>query len=137
MANLVEIKLRHARHYVEVAAYAEQCYRQGGINQEEGLAFFDTERPQIDAAWTWVRSQPRENGEIAILLNAFAYATIEIGDLRYAKAHERIPQLEAALAVLPPDADPQLEAAWLGNLGLAYYCLGNIRQAITYHERHL
>lgn len=134
--SLFTARLRHARHYVEVAAEAELRYRQGGIGQLDGLARFDQERAQIDAAWLWARTQPPSE-DVDVLLSSFAYATVEIGDLRYGKRDERIPQLEAALAAARRWEATELAAAWLGNLGLAYHYSGELRVAIAYHAQHL
>lgn len=129
-------KLRHAQHYVDAASRAETLFKQGGAGQQAGLALFDQERPQIDAAWFWTRAQPPSE-EIDALLNSFAYATVEIGDLRYNKRAERIPQLQAALEAARRWNATELIAAWFGNLGLAYHYSGDLHTALVYHAQHL
>jgi tetratricopeptide (TPR) repeat protein len=130
------VRLRHARHYVEVAAAARTLYLKGGATTLRGLALFDQERSHIDAGWNWALAHAGDQDADA-LLRDYAEAGEYIGDLRYDDRHERIPQLEAAVAAARRRNDRNAEGARLGNLGTTYTALGDARQAISYHEQHL
>jgi tetratricopeptide (TPR) repeat protein len=131
-------RLRHAQHYASVAAEAEEQYRRGGKYVLLGLTLFDGERANIDAGWQWAREQTGgASQEIDALLLDYADATVYIGDLRYDKRRERIPQLEAALGAARRLKDRGAEGVALGNLGAAYADLGEIGKAIQYHEQLL
>ena len=136
------VRLRHAQYYALIAAGADELYKQGGENVLLGLKLFDMERANIDAGWNWAREQAEEqpesmSQEIGEILLAYANATIYVGDLRYDKRRERIPQLEAALEAARRLSHKEAEGGTLGNLGLAYADLGEPRKAIQYHEQHL
>jgi tetratricopeptide (TPR) repeat protein len=49
-------RLRHAHHYAAVANQAKDLSHAGHEHLLQGLALFDRERQQIDAAWEWLRS---------------------------------------------------------------------------------
>src|SRR4051812_4519189 len=96
MPRLYDAQLRHAQHYARIAARAERdLYLEG--DAQAGLTLFDQERPQIDAGWGWAYTRAGEPNADALLMD-YADATVYIGDLRYDKRRERVPQLEAALA---------------------------------------
>ncbi|GAB4210809.1 MAG: hypothetical protein OHK0022_44510 [Roseiflexaceae bacterium] len=59
------------------------------------------------------------------------------GDLRYAKQAERIPQLEQALQAARRTGNQAAQGAFLGNLGGAYFALGDARRAIEFHHQSL
>ena len=89
--------LRHARHYVQRCAHAEQQYPDG--KQESGLALFDHERAQIDVAWSRLVSKVHvSDTNTHLLILTYADATASIGEIRYRLHEERIPRLEAQLA---------------------------------------
>src|SRR4051812_16863536 len=128
MPSFRSAKLRHAHHYVQVAAHAEQTYRDG--RQEAGLAHFDGERGQIDTSWDWVLQQD-SSLEIDQLLLTYGDATASIGEIRYRLREERIARLEAQIA-----AAQRLDRKWeegqaLGNLALTLAYLGDYEQAIA------
>jgi hypothetical protein len=97
MPRWYDAQLRHAKHYSRVASRIEKRYLRGGEAVRDALAQFDQERAQIDAGWGWVRAQASLPDADTLLLD-YADATTYVGDLRYNKRRERIPQLEAALA---------------------------------------
>ncbi len=129
-------RLRHARHYITVAAEAERQYRSGGESIGAGLALFDRERANLDAARHWLQAHTGDD-EIDALLIADADATANIGDLRYSKRDERIPQLEAALGAAERSGRRDAQGSLLGNLGLAYFALGEARRAFDFYQQAL
>ncbi len=129
------VRLRHAQFYCEVAAAADTLFHHGGESTLAGLQFFDRERVNIDAGWAWAQQQAGETTDRLLLV--YADASVKIGGLRYHKRRERIPQLRAALAAARRLGDRAGEGRALGGLGSAYSDLGEVRQAIGYHEQHL
>jgi tetratricopeptide (TPR) repeat protein len=131
-------RLRHAHYYAMIADQADDLYMKGGDNLLLGLKLFDEERANIDAGWNWARQQAESTSqEINDLLLGYAGATSNVGDLRYDKRRERIPQLEAAIEAARRLSNRQAEGSILGSLGVAYAALGEIRKAIQYFEQHL
>ncbi|HEU4323180.1 MAG TPA: tetratricopeptide repeat protein [Roseiflexaceae bacterium] len=134
--RLYRLSLRHARYYVGVAQVAEQQYLAGGENAAAGLVLFDRERNQLDTARGWLQKHQSEP-EADTLLIADADATAHTGDLRYTKRATRIPQLECALAAALRTGNRIAQASFLGNLGNAYFTVGDLRQALDCFEQVL
>jgi tetratricopeptide (TPR) repeat protein len=132
------VRLRHAQRYAKVAYAADELYMNGGENVLLGLTLFDVERANIDAGWKWAREQAGSmDKNIDQLLLDYAGATVYVGDLRYDKRRERIPQMEAALGAARRLSDRNAEGMALGNMGIAYRHLGEPRKAIQYYEQVL
>jgi len=127
--------LRHAQHYATVARQAQRLYRTKG-RTAEGLALFDRERLHIDTGWVWARAHADSDPTASLLLD-YANATAYIGHLRYHQRTERIPQLEVALTAARRLGRRDAEGWFLGNLGIAYRNLGEVRRAIGLYEQVL
>jgi tetratricopeptide (TPR) repeat protein len=123
---------RYARYYAQIARQANELYTQGGPLMLAGLALFDAERAHINIGWDWAEQHPSPKGDA--IVRDYAHLTAYIGQLRFDARNESIPRLEAALAAARRQRDRGAEGARLGNLGLAYYDLGEVRRAIEYHE---
>src|SRR5690349_16300506 len=125
MPSLYLAHLRHAQHYADVAWQAgRDLYAQGGDYALAGLELFDRERSQIETGRAWAHNSAGDVSEDQLITdytNAVAY----FGLLRYDIRGERIPALETALDAARRRGDGQSEGGILGNLGLAYYALGN------------
>ena len=129
------VRLRHARHYAEVAAQAEKdLYLKG--EALAGLTLFDRERTHIDAGWRWARERGGDSDADALLLE-YANATVIIGLLRYDTRRARIPQLEAWLGAARRLDCRSAEGTALGSLGIANVDLGNAQKAIEFFEQDL
>jgi tetratricopeptide (TPR) repeat protein len=123
-------RLRHARYYQQVAHRAQfELYLKG--KPHDGLALFDRERRQIDAGWQWAMNQS-PSLETDNILFAFANATVNIGTLRYNLRLEKIPQLEAQLAVVRRQGHEALRGTVLNNLCKIYNQLGEHQKALRY-----
>ncbi|MDQ2999009.1 MAG: tetratricopeptide repeat protein, partial [Chloroflexota bacterium] len=108
----------------------------GGAQLLAGLALFDRERAQIDASWAWA-SERASDAEADALLLEYIDALTYIGELRYDKRRERIPQLEVGLAAARRLGRKDAEGPILGTLGMAYAELGETQKAIDYQQQCL
>ncbi|HEY0071782.1 MAG TPA: tetratricopeptide repeat protein, partial [Chloroflexia bacterium] len=136
------VRMRYAQHYVQVAALADYLYLEGGESLLLGLKLFDQERINIDAGWNWAPEQGVSTSggtpkEIDELLLGYAGATVYVGDLRYDRRRERIPQLQAAVEAARILGRRAAEGSALGNLGIAYAALGETHKAIEYYGQVL
>jgi len=127
---------RHAQHYVNVAADADQLLLQGGEGVLRGLGLFDQEWSNIQAGQAWAAARAAKDDEAARLASRYPDAGVYCLDLRQ-HPRERMVWHEAALDAARRLKDRAAEAVHLGNLGLAYADLGEPRRAIEYHERRL
>jgi len=133
-ARLAEAGTRHAGYYLEVGSRADDLYEQGGEHVLEGLRLFDGAWPHLRAAYGRMRGRGDEIA--ARWTSEFPDRVLYVLDLRL-PPRDKIPILEAAAAAAREIGDRQAEGAHLGNLGLAYSNLGEVRRAIEYHERAL
>jgi tetratricopeptide (TPR) repeat protein len=128
---------RHARHYNDVLAAADNLYLQGGESLARGLALFDLEWNNIQAGHAWVAAQGVEADEdIARLGVSYPDTGVYLLNLRL-HAREWIRWMEIALAAARRLKNRQAEGNALGNLGIAYRDLGETQRAIEFHQQHL
>ncbi len=158
-AELATLHLVHAYHFAKVGAMADDLYLEGKV--VAGLAIFDRERAQIEAAFAWLRPQlecssvkanasecilvdvvtagPRQKLKLgatallALLVNAVVYTGQE---LRF-HPRQRISWLEAQLNAARLLGLHEIEVWAIGNLGIAHYDLGDARKAIDFYEQSL
>ena len=133
-ARLGEAAMRHAAYYLEVGSRANALYKQGGEHVLEGLRLFDGAWPHLRAAYG--RMRERRDEAAARWTSAFPDRVPYVLDLRL-PPRDKIPILEAAAAAAREIGERDAEGAHLGNLGLAYADLGEVRRAIEYHEQAL
>ncbi len=126
--------LRHAGHYLALGDQAQALYLQGGEHVLEGLRRFDGAWPHLQAAFA--RMQARDDDSAARWLSDFSDRTAYLLDLRL-PPRERIPILDMALSAARRLGDRRDEGIHLGNLGLAYADLGEVRRAIECYEQAL
>ena len=127
---------RHAAHYKDVAAAADQLYLQGGESIQQGLALFDLEWNNIQAGHTWAEENAQQDKVALKLCDDYPTWCYNILPLRQ-HPRQRIAWLETALEAARKLGRRQAEGCHLGNLGLAYADLGDARRAIEYHEQAL
>ncbi|MGA2266231.1 MAG: tetratricopeptide repeat protein [Phycisphaerae bacterium] len=130
-------KKRHAVFYLAVLRAAEKLYLKGGEAITQGLALFDHERANIEAGQAWACSQPPRVQDAVNLCNQYGAAGVYCLNLRQDSRNERIPWLEVALTAARQLKDRKTERVHLGNLGIAYADLGEVRKAVEYYEPHL
>ena len=126
--------MRYAGHYIKVGNEAQQLYLKGGENVLRGLELFDRERVHIEAAFEWLA--PRRDETSAALLVSLVHAVAHTGSLRF-HPRQRIRWLEIQCEAARITKNRQDESAGLGNLGSAYYSLGEPRKAIEFYEQAL
>jgi tetratricopeptide (TPR) repeat protein len=127
---------RHASHYADVLGAASGLYMEGGESVLPGLALFDLERGNIEAGQAWAAALADKDGEAPQLCISYPSRGAYVLNLRL-HPRDLIVWLESALAAARKCADRRREGIQLGNLGLAYYALGEYRRAIEYQEQAL
>ena len=136
MTGLDELQLRHARHYRTVLRRVDHLYQKGGDAITEGLILFDSNWPNIKAGQQWTTSQTEKDDAAAELCRDYVDAGMYILSL-HRHPNERIRWLESAVTSARRLKEPLFEGRHLGNLGTAYYALGETRRAIELHEQAL
>ena len=127
---------RHAAQYKAVLAQADDLFLKGGQAVLSGLALFDAEWENIRAGQAWAADHAAKDPAAAALCNAYPDAGVYCLSLRL-HPREWIRWLEAALAAARKVNDRAGEGVHLGNLGLAYADLGEVRRAIELYEQQL
>ena len=125
---------RYVGHYRDLSTMAKQLYKKGGEYILLGLEFFDLERTHIETAFDWLQSQNDEEsaGLLVSLVTAVAYTS----DLRF-HPKQLILWLKAKVKASKIIKDRQAEGIALGNLGIAYWNLGDSKNAVIFHEQSL
>jgi len=127
---------RHAAHYKDVLAAANEKYKSGGAGVLESLAVFDLEWSNIQVGQAWAATHSDREQSAAQLCMVYPYTALYVLFLRQ-PARERIKWLEAALNAARKLRSRTYEAAAFGNIGIAYENLGENRRAIEFYERQL
>jgi tetratricopeptide (TPR) repeat protein len=128
-------RISHSVYYSEILGNINQMYLQGAENILLALRLYDVEWINIQAGEQTAALSLEETHGAAEACNRYAWQAA-INELRL-KPKDRINWLEAGLQAARVLKDRKAEAAHLGNLGLAYYRLGEARKAIEIHEGHL
>jgi tetratricopeptide (TPR) repeat protein len=130
--------LRHAEHFLEWASAADDLYLKGNENILLGLAQFRFIWAHLDSAYERMLSEnPRPpEADADAWLSDFPGRCIYVLDL-HLSPRRRISILKTALNAARRLEDKGSEGVHLGNLGLAYYSLGDARKAIEFYEQHL
>ncbi|HPS91343.1 MAG TPA: tetratricopeptide repeat protein [Methanothrix sp.] len=128
-----EARQRHAEHYRGVLYSTTELYEKGDILA--GLNTFDLERMNIESAWAWAKENMVKSNAAALICSSFLNGPYLL-DLRLHPS-ERILWIETALTASRRLNDRSMEGVHLGNLGNAYFCIGDDRKAIQYYEEHL
>ena len=126
----------HARHYQSVLSIADYLYLQGGNEVLRGLGLFDLERVNIEAGQGWAAEQADSDEAAAELCLTYPDSGIYVLQLRQ-HPHDRIRWHEATLTAARRLKRRDVEGQALGNLGAAYFDLGEPRRAIEYYEQSL
>ena len=127
---------RYAAYYETVLRSANRLYKQGGESVARGLALFDLEWTNIQAGWGWAAARIQEDERAARLGSAYPDAGAYCLTLRQHPG-EQIVWLETAVTAARLLKNRRNEGMHLGNLGNAYYSLGQVERAIEYYEQAL
>ncbi len=129
---------RHARHFLDVLNVAAKLFTdKDKAKSLAGLGLFDRERTNIEAGQRWAAALHDQNKEALKLLAAFSASANDLLVLRQHPRAERIPWLNASLQACRVLGDRRGEGGSLGNLGNAYFVLGEPRKAIEFHQQQL
>ncbi len=142
--------LRAALNAFEELAVAGELYHQGGPKIAHALARFDAARDNIEAGWAtaqrWGELPPKGGSDDSsgdpicdfarALLTSYPSAGASLLSLRQ-HPREHIAWLETQLAASRVTGDQMIEGHVLGNLGIEYKNLGDMRKAIGFHEQDL
>ena len=134
--DLNRIALRHAAHYKDVLAVANDLYLEGGDKLLTGLALADQEWVNIAAGQAWAAGHAEADGAAERLCNEYPGAGVYVLGLRLHPG-ERVRWLEDGLKAARRLGDRIAEGNHLGNLGIAYRQLDEPRRAIECFERDL
>jgi tetratricopeptide (TPR) repeat protein len=127
---------RFTQHFLEVLRAVDNLYLKGGACILIALKLFDTEWMNIQAGQSWT-SGYNWNDDVATRICA-DYPDVGTFVLMLRQdVLEQIHWREIGLAAARRCKDRSLEAAHLGNMGIAYRKLGNSERAIDYHEQQL
>jgi tetratricopeptide (TPR) repeat protein len=127
---------RHAGYYVIALGAADDLYVKGGKSVTLGLALFDAEWRNIQAAHAWVEDHQQDDDILAEWCFRYPNGGLNCLELRQ-HPRETIRWLELALVAARRLKRPGWESGTLGNLGIAYQLLGEYRTALKYHEQSL
>ena len=130
------IAQRHSSYYKDLLAAADDLYQQGGAGIQKGLALFDREEANINAGHALSCKSLEANFQAAELCMDYPDAGVYVIGLRL-HPKQRISWLEEALKAARKLSNRGMEGVHLGNLGIAYKNLGDVRKAIEYYEQHL
>jgi len=127
---------RHAVYYQTVCGAADEFYARGGEWLLRGLGLFDLEWDNVEAGHRWAEENAAGNRRALELCDDYPAGCASILSMRQ-HPRQRIAWLETALTAARRLDRRQAEGSHLGNLGLAYAALGEVRRAIEYHEQAL
>lgn len=135
-AERAEVRKRHAKHYKNVAATADDLYLEGGEVVKRGMEMFDLEWPNIRAGHSWAIEYAKRDDEAARLSVEYPDAAAYLLALRL-PPHDLLIWHEAAREMARELKLPRSESQALSNLGLAYAALGQMKRAVEYFEQAL
>lgn len=135
MSLLFEACRRHAEHFGGVLRTANARYLEVAAAPLDGLALFDRERGNIEAAWRWV-SENSEDSRATELCAEFPNFGPYILSMRL-PARMWQAWINAALSAAKRCGAKRIQASHLGNLGVTHRRLGNLDQAIAALEAQI
>jgi tetratricopeptide (TPR) repeat protein len=127
---------RHALHYAMRLRAAADLLRMGNDGILRGLALADADWTNIRSGQSWSASHAEETEMAALLTVDYAVPAADVLELRL-HHREQVAWLEAALTSARRLGDPLAESSILGNIGVAYFNLGDSNTAIDYYQQSL
>ena len=132
MPTLYDAHVRHAHLYLLLAEKAGELFVKEST-QSKGVAIFDHNRGQIEAALEWVEHQD-DTRERDLVFVSFVDALSATGMVRYSIKEKLIPLLEQRVSAAQRLGLKDMEADACDDLGIKYAYLGYLRQAIEVFE---
>ncbi len=126
----------HAAHYYVFLQRTDELYVEGGDSMFQGLAMFDRESSNIRTGQTWAATHWKTDNTATILCNGYPSVGACCLRLRL-RSRDRISWLAVALSAARSLKDRNAEGRHLGDLGSAYYHLGEPRKAIEFYEQRI
>jgi tetratricopeptide (TPR) repeat protein len=139
--ELLAARLAYAHCYLAVVTQANELYLQGNQHMLEGLALFDREAREVQAAFEWLKpggldgsepESPQRNELRARLPGAF----VNMMGMRL-RPEESIAWLTAGRGAARSLGDHALEVLLLGSLGIAYAVMDQGAWALACQEEAL
>lgn len=121
-----------ARHYAKAMRKARDQFVRGGEGQFSGLAWFDRERHNIEAAQTWSASRASQEDEAAGLCIGFSLGGWHLMKHRLTPKEQRS-WLASALSAARFRGDRSTESDCLGYLGNVCRTLRDLTSAENYY----
>jgi tetratricopeptide (TPR) repeat protein len=125
------VSLRYAEAAVRLAGLIEQRYE---TDAPGALAWFDQERPHLDAARRWAAGQAGSPGPDRLLVTGARATFQQIGFSRYDRGQELRPWLEQAVLAAGRLGDSGQEVLLRNRLGQVLLDLGETAAAIVHFE---
>jgi tetratricopeptide (TPR) repeat protein len=135
-AARTEAERRHARYFCQVIVDANDRFRKGGPSIAEALGVFDGAWPNAQAGFAWARGRPKKDRQAARVYRDYVNGTPYLRDLRQ-HPQDQIAWSETAVESTRRLRDRRGEGNAQGNLGIAYYRLGQPQRAIDSYEQWL
>jgi tetratricopeptide (TPR) repeat protein len=132
----LDVKKAHATYYKNLLSVAGDLYLQGGDSIISGLALYDLERENVEAGQAWAAALLGQDNTATELSEDYYFAGVEVYSLRL-HPQEQIRHLEVTLKAAQILKAKGSEGNALGNLGLAYADLGEVRKAIEFQEQRI
>ena len=132
MPTLFNAYIRHVNYFLMIAQKSAELFVQSPT-QAKGVAIFDHNQEQIEAALEWVQHQDVTR-ERDLMLALFIEALSTVGMLRYSVRARLIPLLEQRVSAAQRLGLDGMEADAYDDLGIKYAYLGYLCQAIELFE---
>lgn len=132
MPTLFSAHARHVNCFLLIAQKSAELYVHRST-QAKGVAIFDHNQEQIEAALEWVQHQ-EVTRERDLVLTFLIEALSAIGMLRYSVRARLIPLLEQRVSAAQRLGLKGMEADASDDLGIKYAYLGYLRQALELFE---
>ena len=139
--DLDSLAVSHGRYYIWVLEEANKGYEKGETAARAGLATFDKEWSNIEAGYKWGVTHAARHEQAAIICSQFPNAGADLLHLRL-RPREHVAWQQSALECSRrlAKSDLSYRESVLKNLlhlGHGYESLGDVEQAIAYHEEAL
>jgi tetratricopeptide (TPR) repeat protein len=131
-----EAQRRHARYYSSVLKKADSKYFEGQQEIAQGFSLFELEENNIRVGQAWAMTNADQDDDAAHIYIDYANNGIHILFTRL-YSRDLIAQYEKVDGLVQRLKSRQVESMTVGNLGIAYYKLGNNQRAIECSKRAL